>query len=98
MGLYGDWYTFTNREPTRFYVFMKTVITDRNKYELSFELFANQLYSPVFEKQKKKSKNDTSQHNILVEEYTWQHRTRGGYVVIEKNDKQANSTRMKRFG
>ena len=41
-------------EPTRFYVFMKTFSTDRNKHELSFELFANKFYSPVFDKNGKK--------------------------------------------
>ena len=43
-----------NKEATRFYVFMKTVFTDRNKDELSFELFANQFYSSVFGKNLKK--------------------------------------------
>ena len=52
--LYGDWYIFTNKEPRRFHVFMKTVSTDRNKDELSFELFSNQFHSPVFEKNEKK--------------------------------------------
>ena len=35
MGLSGDWYIFYNREPMRFYVFMKTGSTDRNKDQLS---------------------------------------------------------------
>ena len=43
MGSYGDWYIFANRELTRFYVFMKTVSTDRNKDKISLELFANQF-------------------------------------------------------
>ena len=71
MWLYGDGYIFANKEPTRFYIFMKTdVSTDKNKDELSFKLFVNQFYNPVFEKS---SKNDTSQDNICVKKYTSQH-------------------------
>ena len=57
IALYGDWYIFANRKLTRFYVFMKTVSTDRNKDELSFELFTNEFYSPVLRKIEKSSRN-----------------------------------------
>ena len=44
------WGYMATGEPTRFYVFMKTVSTDRNKDKLSFELSAHQFYSLFFEK------------------------------------------------
>ena len=50
-------YIFANRETTRFYFFIKTVSTDRDKDGLSFQLFADQFYRLVL-------RNDNSQHNI----------------------------------
>ena len=91
MGLYEDWYIFANRESTRFYVFMKTVSTGRNKDELSFELCANQSYSLGFKKVR-----EMTLHSITYgsrnrrDNSVWVGGWGGGYIVIENNDKQGD--------